>query len=277
MNRYLLSSFLLYLLVLTACQKEQVKKSADETLTSQAISSSVTAAATSDQLDLILKDLPVGTYRLEFPNMPANPAITKPLYGTLTDLTRAPIKNFYLPALTSLNYGWWVPHWIWPIIIPGPSCMDIINDPTVSDKVLQLAKQQGLPYFNNVIAIDAGQGQMILESKDYFSKLSSIKTDDIDNKILNGIPLNSFRLALPGNVQQPYFTRLFYGTGDIKGVKAGNGDLSDYIKMFPKYIGCLDPIILDKIRLNALNYDKNVFGNLNIQSVGSGVGVLVYK
>ncbi|SFD20892.1 hypothetical protein SAMN05518672_1011054 [Chitinophaga sp. CF118] len=259
-------------LSLFSCSKDL---KTDDQLLLQSGTAITKAAAGSDELDAILKDLPPETYLLGFDGLPINNYITKSIYGTLSDETQfgGPRYPSPIPALYKLGYTTIPFKKIWI-----KTCPTMIPYTDIAGRVRELLKKVDSKSFADLAVTEIGDKQQLLATKTFLTAASRLQPDAID-KGLSGLSLGKFRLSLPANNKLPYFTRGFYGIGDITAIPNAGARTTAYIglrwedilrKRFPNLIGCFDPEILKDIRSKFIVIDKGVFTGLNVEEVAGG-------
>lgn len=257
-------------LTLFSCKKDQASLRPDSEV-------ALTRAATgSDEMDAILKDLSPETYLLTFDGLPANNYITKTTYGSLSDETqfgdgRTPIP---FPYLARIGYTKAPFKKIWI-----KTCPTMIPYLDIAQRAAALIQKVDSRTFADLTITEMSASQQVLATKTFLFAAGKLQADAVDTKVLAKAPLEKFRLSLPQGTALPYFTRGFYGLGDITQVPASaGGKLTIYTSLrwedilrrkFPNMIGCFDPIVLRDIRANFVSLDKG-FEKLNIEEVAGG-------
>jgi hypothetical protein len=235
-----------------------------------------TAAAGSDELDAILKDLSPDTYLLSFDNLPVNNYITKAVYGNLSDEFQFcdPRYPSPVPSLYRLGYKTIPIKKIWI-----KTCPTMIPFKDIAARVAELLQKVDKRTFADLAVTEFAANQQILATKSFLTAANNLQPDAID-RVLYGKDLSKFRLTIPQSAALPAMTRGFYGTGDITQV-AGSGartTLTRYVgvswkdvlaKKYPNLIGCFDPIVLRDIRASLINLDRKYAG-LNLDEVAGG-------
>lgn len=256
-------------LALFSCKKDQASLRPDSEV-------AVTRAASSDEMDAILKDLQPETYLLTFDGLPANNYITKTSYGSLSDESqfgdgRTPLP---LPYLARIGYTKAPFKKIWI-----KTCPTMIPYLDIAQRAAALIQKVDSKTFADLTITELSPRQEVLATKTFLAAASRLKPDVVDAKVLANSPLEKFRLSVPQGTTLPYFTRGFYGLGDITQVPASaDSKLTIYTSLrwedilrrkFPNMIGCFDPLVLRDIRANFVSLDKG-FDKLNIEEVAGG-------
>jgi hypothetical protein len=271
MKRTLLGSVAaLAALTLFSCQKDQASLRPDAAL-------AATRVAATDEMDAILKDLSPDTYLLTFEGLPANNYITKTSYGSLSDETLFGDGNTPLPfpylARIGYNKAPFKKIWI-------KTCPTMIPYLDIAKRAAELIQKVDSRTYAGLTVTELSARQQVLTTKAFLSGASKLQPDVVDNKVIGKSSLEKFRLSIPQGTTLPYFTRGFYGLGDITQIPStGAGSrLTIYTSLrwedilrrkFPNMIGCFDPLILREIRANFVRLDKN-FEKLNLEEVAGG-------
>lgn len=259
-------------LSLFSCQKDQTTPTGQSNLSANTDNVNARAAG-SDAMDAILKDLPQEAYLLSFDPLPQNPYVTRNSYGSLSDETLYPADKFASPDLLKLGYKFIPIKKIWirtcPTMIP---LYDIAN------RAASLLQKADSKTFADITTLTVNDKQNILATKSFLQAASRLQPDAIDAKVTANAPLEKFRIALPDGSKLPYFTRGFYGIGDIDqatpAARLADARLvltwKDLIRRkFPNMIGCFDIKYLKDIRANLISLDKR-YAVLGIESVPGG-------
>jgi hypothetical protein len=256
-------------LTLFSCKKDQASLRPDSEV-------AATVTTGTDEMDAILKDLRPETYLLTFDALPANNYITKATYGGLSDETqfgdgRTPMP---FPYLEKIGYTKAPFKKIWI-----KTCPTMIPYLDIAKRAAELIQKVDSRTFADLTITELSASQKVLATKTFLTAASRLQPDAVDTKVLARSPLEKFRLSLPQGTALPYFTRGFYGLGDITQVPASaDGKLTIYTSLrwedilrrkFPNMIGCFDPIVLRDIRANFVSLDKG-FEKLNIEEVAGG-------
>lgn len=257
-------------LTLFSCQKDQAPlRPASEI--------AATRIAATDEMDAILKDLSPDTYLLTFEGLPANNYITKTSYGSLSDETlfgdgRSPLPFPYLERI-GYNKAPFKKIWI-------KTCPTMIPYLDIAKRAAELIQKVDSRTYAGLTVTELGAKQQVLTTKAFLSGASRLQPDVVDTKVIGKSSLEKFRLSIPQGTALPYFTRGFYGLGDITQIPNGGATtrLTIYTSLkwedilrrkFPNMIGCFDPLILREIRANFVSLDKN-FEKLNLEEVAGG-------
>lgn len=258
-------------LALFSCRKEQ--QSAPQSSVNSTTEAGAKIAGT-DQMDAILKDLAPETYLLAFDGLPANDYITKARYGSLSEETQyfGPGGRPPFPELAKIGYEKIPFRKIWiktcPTMIP---VLDIANRAAV------IAQKADPRQLFDMGVHEVAKDQHLLATKSFLSAGAKLLPDVIDQKVIGQNTLSKFRLSIPAGAY-PYFTRGFYGTGDITQVSAAGARLTIYNglkwedilrRRYPNLIGCFDPEILKDIRAKLSRIDTR-FEKLGIEEVAGG-------
>jgi hypothetical protein len=256
-------------LTLFSCKKDQASLRPDSEV-------AVTTAATSDEMDAILKDLKPETYLLTFEGLPGNNYITKATYGSLSDETQFGDGRTAIPFpyLARIGYTKAPFKKIWI-----KTCPTMIPYLDIAKRAAELIQKIDSKTFADLTITELSANQEVLATKSFLTAASRLQPDAVDTKVLAKSSLEKFRLSIPQGTTLPYFTRGFYGLGDITQVPASAGSkLTIYTSLrwedilrrkFPNMIGCFDPIVLRDIRANFVTLDKG-FEKLNIEEVAGG-------
>lgn len=248
-------------LFMLSCQKEQTQPL--QRLNVQSPSAVVAAASTDDQLDAILKGLKPETYLLGFDRLPANPYITKSVYGSLSEEKQ--YAGSPSPALQRIGYTKtpWKKIWI-------KTCPDMIPYLDIATRAAELMKKADSKTFFDVTTVDVGNQQRVIATKTFLAAAAAMQPDAIDSRVVGKLALSKFRITLPQGTGFPYATRGFYGIGDIAVQDATGSTWESVLKRkFPNLIGCFDPLILREIRANFVTLDKR-FESLDVVEVPGG-------
>jgi hypothetical protein len=252
-------------LSLFSCKKEAAKSS----LTPAAVA--VTKEST-DAMSTILQDLSPDTYLLTFPDLPANRYITQSSYGTFSDEgeftcgTRTP--GLPIPGLVKLGYTQVAINKFWV-----KTCPTMIPLTDVAKNAATLIQRADPKTFADLTITEISGKQNLLATQTFLTAINRTQPDAVDQKVLAGQTLGSFRLSIPQTAGLPYFTRGFYGTFDIaqsSGLNARGLTWADIIRRkYPNMIGCFDPQILKDIAAKFTRLDPG-FAKLSIEEVGGG-------
>ncbi|HVI44655.1 MAG TPA: hypothetical protein VM802_07290 [Chitinophaga sp.] len=234
--------------VFCSCQKNLTEK-ADLT-TRPLDKNTAAAAASSDALDAILKDLPPSTYLLKFDNtLPVNPYITRKVYGTLSENTLVPISKFGIRGLESIGYTLWPPRKI-PFPTGPTTCPDMLLRADIAQRVVDLLKNVNKNWYD-MTAVEVTQGQFVIGTAGYFKAASLTQPDVIDKNVIGQTALKNFRLILPDATKYSGFQRRDYGSFDIAS-RSASGDTYENIigRIYPNSIGCFYPLDVSVLRYN---------------------------
>ncbi|MVT09632.1 hypothetical protein [Chitinophaga tropicalis] len=257
-------------LALFSCRKEQ--QTAPQTTETSTVAG---AREGGDELDAILQDLAPETYLLAFDGLPANNYITKPLYGALSEEAQFGGSGypFPFPYLGKLGYDRAPFRKIW--IKTCPTMIPVFD---IAKRAAELVQKADPRTFADLTIFEAGKEQQVLATKSFLTAAANLQPDVIDNKVTAGLPLAKFRLTIPAGTSLPYFTRGFYGTGDITQVAGATGRLTIYNglkwedilrRKYPNLIGCFDPEILKILRERFVRVSPQ-FEKLNMEEVAGG-------
>lgn len=262
-------------LALFSCTKEQSTPQATVTISTE----TGARLAGTDELDAILKDLQPETYLLTFEGLPANNYITKSVYGTQSDETQyggSPDYPFPFPYLGRLGYNKAPFRKIWI-----KTCPTMIPVYDIAKRAVELVRKVDPRTYDDLTIFEAGKAQKILATKSFLAAGANLQPDVVDGKVTTGLALSRYRLSIPANSGLPFFTRGFYGTGDITQIAGAEGRLTVYNglkwedilrRRFPNLIGCFDPEILKNIRERFVRLDPR-FEKLNVEEI-AGQAVL---
>lgn len=248
-------------LFMLSCQKEQTPPA--ERVNPQSAASIATTESTDDELDAILKGLRPETYLLAFDRLPANPYITKSVYGSLSEEKQ--YAGSPVPALQKIGYTKtpWKKIWI-------KTCPDMIPYLDIATRAAELMRKADSKTFFDVTTVDVGNQQRVIATKTFLAEAAKLQPDVIDTRVVGQLALSRFRIALPQGTGFPYATRGFYGIGDIT-VQDATGSTWESVlrRKFPNLIGCFDPLVLRNIRANFVTLDKR-FESLDVVEVPGG-------
>ncbi|WPQ63454.1 hypothetical protein SIO70_01070 [Chitinophaga sancti] len=253
-------------LTLFSCTKEKASLRPDSEL-------AVAAAAGSDEMDAILKDLSPETYLLTFDGLPGNNYITKATYGGLSDETQFGVGGIPIPYLERIGYTKAPFKKIWI-----KTCPTMIPYLDIAKRAAALIQKVDSKTFADLTITELSTKQQVLATKTFLTAAGRLQPDVVDTKVLAKSPLEQFRLSIPQGTALPYFTRGFYGLGDITQVPGAGSKLTIYTSLrwedilrrkFPNMIGCFDPQVLKDIRANFVLLDRG-FEKLNVEEVAGG-------
>ncbi|WP_153796949.1 hypothetical protein [Foetidibacter luteolus] len=263
----------IFMLCFASCKKEQ-----DFTYYSESAAirtpeaNGVTAAATLDRIDEIVKDLATSNYSLSFSKTYSSYGITRTAYGSASYLAFVSPDAVKLPSELR-NIQKYVPIWKRPNFIL-PTCPDMIFDPLRLQKVRELLAKADPAQFSGLREVAFVNGGGFLATDKVLGQYANLKTDVMDGLLKDLGGAKFLILNEPGTLNRE-FGRSFYGYANINDIvfKPYRKNWKDIFK--PTLKGCYDPIILSVIKERLAKINPAAYGGLNVTTLAENKNIAI--
>lgn len=233
---------------LTNCKKEQnaaPQNDATTELSAQQAYASI-SSATGDRIDAIVKDLALSSYSLSFDKPIASAGIIRTSYGAESSYSLVDPQDLICPDLFRKIHKL-VPFPKWPTFIPK-TCPTMIPNLDIAKSLQQFLAQADPIQFKGLQGIKTYNGNILLANENFKRQFATLQNDKID-ELLKGLDPEKFVLMNHPSGSNGILARDFYGYADLnKFVFTPYNKTLRNIIVYPKIIGCFDPIVLKIIR-----------------------------
>lgn len=210
-----------------------------------------------DPVASILKDLKPENYLVEFDNSAVSGLIKSGSHGDLSDLFMIP--NPDAPEVAPR----------FPVKLIFPTCFRMLPDFELARRFAEILQANKIPNANDIRVINTGSGGLLVSDAG-FKQFSSFKADKFDTQIMKGVDGGKVLFLTDGDFAG-LCERPFHGWADLLPMFPKK-KIKDIFP--PKMRGCYDIKELLLIKTNLAKFDKAQFGNLAIDNLPGGGGLL---